>query len=80
MFEYGSRNNYWTVETQLHRKIYPTIKSRKKKKSPDAWEGMFGTLEYTAVMEQDLGTEIIVDFEDGTTEAMSGAEVYAVIF
>ena len=41
---------------------------------------MFGTLEYTAVMEQDRGTEIIVDFEDGTTEAMSGAEVYAVIF
>ena len=41
---------------------------------------MFGTVEYTAVMEQDHGTELIVDFEDGTTEQMSGAEVYAVIF
>ena len=40
---------------------------------------MFGTIEYTAVMEQDRGKEIIVDFEDGTTEQMSGAEVYAII-
>ena len=32
------------------------------------------------MLEQDRGTNIIVDFEDGTTEEMSGAELYAVIF
>ena len=63
------------TEKYIHNKIY------NEKKSPaDAWEGMFGTLEYTAVIEKDRGKEIIVDFEDGTTEEMSGAELYEVIF
>jgi len=64
-----------------HTEKYIYNKTHKEKKSAaDAWEGMFGTIEYTAVMEQDRGVDIIVDFEDGTTEEMSGAEVYAVIF
>jgi DNA polymerase elongation subunit (family B) len=45
-----------------------------------AWEGLFGTLEYTAVMEQNRGFELIVDWEDGTTNVMSAAEFWHVIF
>ncbi len=63
------------TEKYIHNKTH-----NEKKSAADAWEGMFGTIEYTAVMEQDRGVEIIVDFEDGTTEQMSGAEVYAIVF
>ena len=45
-----------------------------------AWEGLFGTLEYTAVMEQNRGFELTVDWEDGTTNVMSAAEFWHVIF
>jgi DNA polymerase elongation subunit (family B) len=45
-----------------------------------AWEGLFGTLEYTAVMEQQRGTEITVDWEDGTESVHSGAELWKMIF
>lgn len=45
-----------------------------------AWEGLFATLEYTAVMEQNRGFELTVDWEDGTTCVMSAAEFWHVIF
>jgi DNA polymerase elongation subunit (family B) len=45
-----------------------------------AWEGLFATLEYTAVMEQNRGFELTVDWEDGTTNVMSAAEFWHVIF
>ena len=45
-----------------------------------AWEGLFATLEYTAVMEQQRGTEITVDWENGEETAMSAAEVWYMIF
>ena len=45
-----------------------------------AWEGLFGTLEYTAVMEQQRGTEITVDWEDGTESIHSGAELWKLIY
>ena len=43
--------------------------NKEKKSAADAWEGMFGTLEYQAVMNKDVATELICDFEDGTTES-----------
>jgi len=46
----------------------------------EAWEGLFGSLEYTAVMEQQRGTEITVDWEDGTESVHSGAELWKFIF
>ena len=46
----------------------------------DAWEGLFGTLEYTAVMENQPGTEITIDWEDGNTTLHSAAEVWRLIF
>jgi len=45
-----------------------------------AWEGLFATLEYTAVMEQNRGFELTVDWQDGTTTVMSAAEFWPIIF
>ena len=44
------------------------------------WENLFGALEYTAIMSQERGTILTVDFEDGRTEQMSAAEVWKMIF
>jgi DNA polymerase elongation subunit (family B) len=44
------------------------------------WENLFGALEYTAIMNQERGTILTVDFEDGRTEEMSAAEVWKMIF
>jgi len=46
----------------------------------DAWEGMFGTLEYQAVMNGEIGTEITIDWEDGNVSTHSAADVWRVIF
>ena len=51
----------------------------KKKSFAGAWEGKFGTLEYEAVMEQRRDVSITVDFENGESEVMSGAQIYKVI-
>ena len=45
-----------------------------------AWEGVFGSLEYTAVMNQEIGTEVIIDWENGDSDSLSAAEVYKLIF
>ena len=45
-----------------------------------AWEGLFATLEYTAVVEQNRGFELTVDWEDGTSTTMSAAEFWPIIF
>ena len=45
-----------------------------------AWEGKFGTLEYEAVMNQEIGTDITIDWENGDTDIVSAAEVYRLIF
>jgi DNA polymerase elongation subunit (family B) len=51
-----------------------------KKSFAAAWEGMFGTLEYDAVMRQDKAFEIIIDWENGETNVVSGAEAYRLIY
>jgi DNA polymerase elongation subunit (family B) len=45
-----------------------------------AWEGLFATLEYTAVMEQQRGTEITIDWENGEESVHSAAEIWQLIF
>jgi DNA polymerase elongation subunit (family B) len=45
-----------------------------------AWEGIFGSLEYTAVMEQQIGTDITIDWENGDVDVVSAAEVYRLIY
>ena len=47
----------------------------------DAWENMFGSLEYTAVMAGEPGTEITIDWEaDGRSDVLSAADVWRLIF
>ena len=47
----------------------------------DAWENMFGSLEYTAVMAAEPGTEITIDWEaDGRSDVMSAADIWRMIF
>jgi DNA polymerase elongation subunit (family B) len=65
-----------------------SMASSKKITFAKAWEGIFGSLEYTAVMEQTPGTEITVDWEpmygeNAKAEAstvMTASEVYKMIF
>ena len=45
-----------------------------------SWEGVFGSLEYTAVMNQEIGTDITIDWENGDSDVVSAAEVYRLIF
>ncbi len=45
-----------------------------------SWEGKFGTDEYEAVMAQEIGTDIAIDWENGDTDIVSAAEVYRLIF
>jgi DNA polymerase elongation subunit (family B) len=46
----------------------------------DAWENMFGSLEYQSVMNAEVGTEITIDWEDGTSDITSAANVWKLIF
>jgi DNA polymerase elongation subunit (family B) len=60
---------------------YITNKMENEKCSfAEAWEGLFSSLEYTAVMEQKRGVEITVDWADGTEDVFTGHEVYNMIF
>jgi DNA polymerase elongation subunit (family B) len=45
-----------------------------------SWEGIFASLEFTAVMEQQIGTDITIDWENGETDILSAAEVYRLIY
>jgi DNA polymerase elongation subunit (family B) len=49
-------------------------------KFADAWENMFGSLEYTAVMNTEVGTEITIDWQDSTESTHSAAEIWKIIF
>jgi DNA polymerase elongation subunit (family B) len=45
-----------------------------------AWEGIFGSLEYSAVMNKEVGREITIDWEDGGHDTLSSAQIYDLIF
>ena len=46
----------------------------------DAWENMFGSLEYQSVMNGDIGTEITIDWEAGGSDSMSAAQAWKLLF
>jgi len=52
----------------------------KKKSFAGSWEGRFSTEEYEAVMEKRKDVSITVDFENGDSRVMSGAEINKLIF
>ncbi len=45
-----------------------------------AWEGKFGTNEYELVMAQDKVHELTIDWENGSNDIATGAEIYKLIF
>jgi len=45
-----------------------------------SWEGLFASLEYTAVMDQQRGTEITIDWQGGEESVHSAAEIWHMIF
>ena len=52
----------------------------KKKSFAASWEGRFATEEYDAVMEQRKDIPLTIDWETGTSDVLSGAELYKVVF
>jgi DNA polymerase elongation subunit (family B) len=59
---------------------YIADKIRSGSSFASAWEGVFGSLEYTAVMEQQRGTEITIDWQDGAESVHSAYDVWHIIF
>jgi DNA polymerase elongation subunit (family B) len=49
-------------------------------KGPDLWEGIFSTLEVSAMHERDENITVTVDFDDGTSADMTAAELYDLVF
>ena len=45
-----------------------------------AWEGKFGSNEYEFVMAKDKVNDIVIDWEDGRTDVLTGAQIYELIF
>ena len=72
-----------TIVGQLRQdgtKDYITAEMAKGKSFASAWEGVFGSLEYTAVMNKEVGREITIDWEDGGSDTLSAAQIYDLIF
>jgi DNA polymerase elongation subunit (family B) len=44
------------------------------------WENLFSVLEYSAIMNQERGTILTIDYEDGRSEEYSAAEIWKMIF
>jgi DNA polymerase elongation subunit (family B) len=45
-----------------------------------SWEGKFGSDEYESVMAREVGREITIDWENGGSDTLSGAQIYDLIF
>ena len=59
---------------------YIREKMNKGNSFASAWEGLFGSLEYEAVMKQDAGTEVTIDWNQGGENTYSAAQVWKMIF
>jgi len=75
------------TEQYMHDKGRRLASEKKRSKDGDEevtgsilWEGLFGSLEYTAIMNQERGTTLILDYEDGRSVEMSAAELWKLIF
>jgi DNA polymerase elongation subunit (family B) len=72
-----------TIVGQLRQTLteeYIETQMAKGKSFAAAWEGVFGSLEYEAVMAQEIGTDITIDWENGDSDVLSAAEVYRLIY
>lgn len=55
-------------------------RSKKKMSFAAAWEGLFSTKEYELVMKKDMQTPLEVVWEHGEVNAMTGADIYRLVF
>ena len=72
-----------TIVGQLRQdgtKAYIEEQMGKGKSFAAAWEGMFGSVEYLAVMNREVGREITIDWEGGGNDTLSASQVYDLIF
>jgi DNA polymerase elongation subunit (family B) len=72
-----------TIVGQLRQdgtKAYIEAEQAKGKSFAAAWEGIFGSAEYTSVMNREVGREITIDWEGGGSDTLSAAQVYDLIF
>ena len=72
-----------TIVGQLRQdgtKDYIAAEMAKGKSFAAAWEGIFGSLEYSAVMNKEVGREINIDWEGGGSDTLSAAQAYDLIF
>ena len=72
-----------TIVGQLRQdgtKDFIAAEMAKGKSFASAWEGIFGSLEYTAVMNKEVGREITIDWEGGGSDKLSAAQAYDLIF
>jgi DNA polymerase elongation subunit (family B) len=75
------------TEKYMHEKGMSLAMEKKRFKDGDdevtgsrLWEGLFGSLEYEAVMRQERGTMLTLDYEDGSSKEMSAAEIWKMVF
>lgn len=77
------------TDQYMHEKSLKLAKEKRKKKNGDdaeavtgaiLWENLFGSLEYTAIMNQERGTLLTVDYEDGRSVEMTAAEIWKMVF
>lgn len=77
------------TDKYMHDKSIALAKEKRKKKNGDdadavtgaiLWENLFGSLEYTAIMNAERGTMLTIDYEDGRSVEMSAAEIWKMIF
>ena len=65
---------------QDYTKTYIEGEMARGKSFAAAWEGRFGSIEYEYVMSQNKSSDIIIDWENGETSIMSGAQIHELIF
>lgn len=78
------------TDKYLYEKSQRLAKEKKKNKNVEGevegvtgailWEGLFGSLEFTAVMNQERGTMLTIDWERGGSDEASAAEIWKMIF
>lgn len=77
------------TDRYLHEKMLRLTALKRKKKDGSKekkvtgailWEGLFGSLEYTSIMNQERGMMLWVDYEDGRSVEMSAAEIWKLVF
>jgi DNA polymerase elongation subunit (family B) len=65
---------------QTYTKLEIETKIAKGNSFAAAWEGKFSTNEYEFVMNKDIANDITIDWENGETDVVSGAQAYDMIF